>query len=1234
MYTLLAAGEALGKAAQIGAKAAQVGTKAAQTGSKAAAGAKGATGGAGIDLGTIEWILIGMLALVLVIAVVLLWRRYRTNAGPSPVKAPDDPPLVETWNDFIAKLTPKVQGAPTTLVIGDRRAGKTALVERARQGVLTGISSTVDLRLGLSYGDGQITAELATDVLDDAQAEGVRERRALFGRIGWQTPLVVIAIDSSAATASTRGLADLGRRTRVVIDELTSARGRRPWVRLCLTHADVSMPGYVEFLDALGQVTEAPDGNFELPLRPPHLSAEALGESVGTLRPYAMHTLRTPALPAALDVVEHSAPRMVSQLSAMMTPLFTSETGVQAPIFDGVYLAALLDRPRTVGDALEMSPVSPDVTRGRRKLLATRALQGVLAFAVLAGVLALPYVPHKGDIEWAQEEVRAFNSVADATGSSDRPLDSIAKEAADSLWVAINPLWPPLESAYAGTKAELVKSYALALRRAYFLPAARSADIDRRAAALAMLYIDGDAALQEAIGRDPETFARQLGVQRFVVDYGLRFTAEPPPEPPLLPPLIGDVGSRQALTLEWKRFLDGVAGAAVSERLADNQLETLDAAARHLAAGLDHIDTAWTTQTVIVALDERALPVNEWFGQAAVDQPVWLQEQREDLRAITEMVRGTSLAIPDPADKDLLDALADINLIAPPTVSQVIAAEAAGATTGASARSAAPTTAADTTADNATLIDLSVDGVSYRFDMRAWESLTVRSRVNDYIEGFLESVGPSSGDALLVGRQPCRGAIGAAFTSGRGSIFGLPCTYTRKTYEQYVAEPIAAVEPLMDRIEVPEIIRENLWDAIDAALDAYAINYGDALQSYFAGFELHCRSPEALQIDVGRMVAPGSFFVDFMETVAQNAALPETTEARGDITEVVASFAPIARVMEGQKGRYPALQAYLDILASTRPSLASRPRPAPKASAKLIEQLAPIGKLGLEMLTGGQTSPAERVGAWLDQQAMPEDLRGPFLAPIDCAWELGQLEVESVVALAYEREVMAAVRPLFSRFPFNRRAEADATAVQVKAVLGPEGSYRAAFKRIIGPVVREVDAGQYEPLRGLDGAIIKVPEGALELAEFVAQVQSTLWNAEGSPKTITHRIAPQPLPAGGRGRAPTLASLTAGKQVIYGFNQAPTWHDLAVRWGDDDTSSVAVRTASLTDTDERFGALEAGPSDWSYYRLLRLAKVTPLRNGDTELSWTISDSAPSTTPARFHFRDDPWYPFDKTPRVE
>ncbi|MCK6545275.1 hypothetical protein L6R52_05355 [Myxococcota bacterium] len=83
------------------------------------------------------WIAVAAIAVVLVLGVVavLILRAKKTSGdAPRDAKPPAQPPLKRVFARFVAALPKAVRGAPVTLVVGPRRAGKTSVLLAARDG--------------------------------------------------------------------------------------------------------------------------------------------------------------------------------------------------------------------------------------------------------------------------------------------------------------------------------------------------------------------------------------------------------------------------------------------------------------------------------------------------------------------------------------------------------------------------------------------------------------------------------------------------------------------------------------------------------------------------------------------------------------------------------------------------------------------------------------------------------------------------------------------------------------------------------------------------------------------------------------------------------------------------------------------------------------------------------------------------------------------------------------------
>jgi type VI protein secretion system component VasK len=277
------------------------------------------------------------------------------------------------------------------------------------------------------------------------------------------------------------------------------------------------------------------------------------------------------------------------------------------------------------------------------------------------------------------------------------------------------------------------------------------------------------------------------------------------------------------------------------------------------------------------------------------------------------------------------------------------------------------------------------------------------------------------------------------------------------------------------------------------------------------------------------------------------------------------------------------------------------------------------------------------VNRWLDQAAIPQPLRAPFLLPVQCAYRLGLTEVEGAVSRASEGEIVPTTEPFFYRFPFDRTSALDASGVDVQAVLGPKGSFLQTFDAVVRPVVDDLGQGRFAPKTAYPGRTVAVPTDLLDLARFAAQLRSALWTDDGQPRPLALSVQPLPLRSPSGPVTTTLSSLRAGKATVFGFNQTPSWHAVQVTWGAQDTASVALRAnAAGSAGGESYHSIDAGPSDWAFLRLLAQAQTTNSVLGTVTASWSLPVDASGAPPqlVSFSFQSDPWRPFQGAPTLK
>ncbi|UQA56289.1 hypothetical protein [Polyangium aurulentum] len=1163
------------------------------------------------------------------LAIARLKTAPKPAAPPAAAAAPALPkekPLLDVWRAFERGLGDIGRRAPITVVMGERRAGKTSLIQAGQGGRLLGTTDASDRRLGLSFGANQIVQELSGDLLEDARESAHDAIAALFQDIAWRADVVAV-LDPTAPSWTPAGLTELGRLVRRKVDELTRARKHPAHVRVCLTHLDRVAEGFGDLVSSLAAATPGNEGP-QLPLRPSGHDASALARSLRALDPYLPHALRTPSFDSIVRFTsdEGAGPAMLRTLASFLAPLLDDATGVRPPSLGGIYLVALPEgaSPALLGNAFSLDQRAEKDSEGEaRRIDRRRGVRAGAALGGIAAILAMPYLWHWSALGSAGRDVDAFVTRADDQGSDPAAVADAESIAGQRTAAVLDPTWPPLRAAYPERKGQLTSNLLGRMRDRWLLPAARTTDPETRTYAIALLYAERDDEIGATIRGKEALWAARLGVPEQVVGDYLALSearwAETPDLPPVGEPTLGS-------SLDgWYGYLKRLDAALASPKLTPEALAPLVDDAKQLSA---YVRDASTTETLIELTDllrKRGLPVNRWLGDSVSqrDAPEWVNANRAPLEAVLSTVRKSTLGgLPSARGKHLAQLITDLRALAGSA-----AATAAGASTAPSP-SAAPSAAASAEAGAATkpaTYQFVIRDTLFDFDPARWSALLLSSRAAIYVDAFQHD---PTRQSLFFAPGACSRPVGAAAVPGRGPSLSIPCTYTTPIFERDVATPLGALDATLDGVGLPEPERSNFTGYVEKASSEYGAARRAALLAYYDSYRLGSSSASSLASDIRDMISPASFFTDFLANVAQNADIgPQQGPYLEPIGQSLADLAPIVTLMASDKGKHPLLEKYYAILAPLPAALApSGPTAPPAPGAALEERLSPLGKLGLSMVLGGEGSPWEATQKWLDDMAMPSNLRAPFLAPVELAYKFGVSDLERTVARAYESEIAPTTQPLFSRFPFDRSSTEDAPVAEVQAVLGPKGSFWTSFQKIVAPVCVSSGGDRWAARRTPFGPV-KLPAGALATARRVSRLDAALWDDAGKPKPIALQVKPLPLGATGLTRTVTLSSLRAGKVSIFGFNQTPDWQALSFDWTSADTASVAMRTTLTGGGDDRFSALDAGPSAWSFYRLLAKGHAST-----SIVSWSFPADVPGGRPngISFEIRPDPWAPFGTT----
>lgn len=1225
-----------------------------------------------------------VLIVVLVVLLVLWWRR---RAERTPRAAPDRGPSLRRrihtiWREFARSLPLQARHYPTVIVMGEAGVGKSHLIDvhvdwrgqtHQYRPSLTGYTE-----LQLYMGPDVLVHEISAPLLRDDSHEAERALAGLWRRSRRHPATVVVVLNAHAlATASPHGLPgtlpstepDAGKELAQLVRgklHILSARGRRPvHLRLCLTHLD-EIEGFSRFASLLRE------RGHELRIG---TAGQSIGEGelTGALDPFEGHlslALTTCAPEEFREVVAfyQETPALFTALGPFLRSLCGDEPFAPTYRVEGVYLGAL-SRSDHVGNpfAVDSSAVVTGVRRARRRVYATcGAILGTAAVG-----LALLFGWYENRVTDTEKAVAAFDAAARtpqpvawrktsrAAGRDEVVAERTAETAMRDL-AADSVLW--LSQSFLPRKRALHEEFLSAIRNTYLLPRF-SDDADRKQLlyAASLLYAARDTALGDLVRASAAHWARELGLsERMVLDY-VHHSATPWSGLVDLPEDLTRTPSRE-VPRAWVQFLAALERALAQRKLTPEQLASLQAMRPSLSASEDYDMLARIAE--VLSRDSR---LRVELAPLLDIQPAseWVREHYDSLTALVAAVDPASLAVPDVEGwtmAKLLGGLRDVAGAPRPARAQPQATQdntpaatdtatgssadaAAGATAGTAAGATAGTaagsptsaqsasaqgqgTASQTSAPQSASAQppdetytFALTGRTFVFDPDAWTSLLARSRAGILVADFMSDVRASDRSPFF-GERTIWPAAGGGLGSRQGPTGVIPGQYTRPAFTEDVAPVLAAMDAGLPDIAIDQEDADLLDSLLLASITDYAADYRQALEDYYDSFQFDAPIEEELVFELQSIARPSSWFVSFLRTVATHASLP-LGESRfyQPLAENLAPFASLVALMTESEGKYPQLLPYQAIIADLHQALdADSGAGAGDAQAEPTLALSAAGALAYDVVTGKAKSRARDVRAWLTTADIDSQFRDPFLRPVEQVYEIGYANIEEALAQAWQTSFRDPMAALLGKFPFDPRAAQEAAIADVEAWFQPPtGRFWQAFVPLIQPLAVESN-GKWRlrsPLRG--------PAGMMRTINRIARLSSALWNQEGKRTALALGVTPLTLPTEQvRGRAATLAFLKAGSSSVYGFNQKPEQQTLALEWWAQDQASVGVQLRAVEGRRERIYTLDAGPSVWSFLRLL--AKADGTLPG--ELTWkvTVPLGAPLGTRSvsiRFELATDP-----------
>lgn len=446
--------------------------------------------------------------------------------------------------------------------------------------------------------------------------------------------------------------------------------------------------------------------------------------------------------------------------------------------------------------------------------------------------------------------------------------------------------------------------------------------------------------------------------------------------------------------------------------------------------------------------------------------------------------------------------------------------------------------------------------------------------------------------------------------------------YNRASYEQTMKSLLQKLDKALgDDSGLPGPQRQYLTRYVQEEARRYAEKYCAALLVQHRGYVFPGGALSSTRAALLDLVTPTGSLLNHLKVVTDNANL---SGLDGRFTQPLLAclnqLKPLTTVMTASKdGGYPGLKPYADVIAAIVKELDTGKQAEVKEDGKvpaLAELLTPLGRIGLTVLAEQEASPERKVELFLESAGMAGPLAPPFLAPVQHLTRLGLTEVEQSLNQQWESTLLPMVRPLLSRYPFERRGDRETQAIELDVLKPAVGAFWQTFRQVFGPVCVE-QGGVWSPRKWARGSLV-LPNDMLPLVNQLAQLTAALFTRDGARKPLVINIKPLPVQACDAENPATVSFLTLGKSQVFGTNTRPAALAFSLPWWQQEISTVGVefgKGASQRATQ----SIEIADSQWSFFRLLE--RATSSRGVYT---WVLpSDGGRPQCEVRFELENDP-----------
>ncbi|HSS01559.1 MAG TPA: hypothetical protein VLM79_31085, partial [Kofleriaceae bacterium] len=790
-----------------------------------------------LDSWEISWpiavvVAIALVALVVVIWLVLRWRRERAAAPPRQSQPSLAGQLAGAWTWFYRALPPRARHFPTVIVMGDAGTGKSHVIDsrvdwrgQANQ-FLPSASDTPVLQLYL--GRDVVVHELSVPLLRDITPAVRRALARLWRRIGPSVVVVVVVDARAVATTPPNVLRELGQLVRGKIRALPARCRGRVEVRLCLTHLD-QFPGYTDFVSVLGADPDPLD-IAALAAAPANDRAwrEAADELIAKYEPNLAYGLGDLSIEAFAQLLEFYAafPALLTQLAPLPCALAGDGLDEVRYRFSGLYLGSS-DRDRHIGDpfVVNRGAIGVSIDEHRRFHRRASALTAAAGMALVAALMAW----HAASVNAVEHAVTVYGERQAAHDADESHVRRVVGELArmqrgERLW---------LGHAFVERKRVLGERFAKALRDQYLLPKLHAERINRATMlyVVALIYASDRRGMRALIREHIPSWATKLDLTSTVIEAYLDVSRDPYQ--------VAEQFDPEYTGSDWPGYVfDRIKPLYDKPRVTQADLDSLDQDPPQL---YDEREYAVRRQIVDKLSSQLALathpPITKLL-ESPLGASDWVEANIGPLRGIHDAIAVHKLAPTSPSTLGDLAADLERMLGAPPghgPVFEVKRRKNAG-------------------------------DERFVFDVAAWKRKLAASSASATIAGVnarglanpAQAIGFFSDDAA-----PHDVGLGSP---GQGAGIALPGKYTAAAFRQHVAPALDFITGRAGKLGLGDEDAAALEALLRDAITAYAGRYAAALHDYYNSFRFEPGSESVLRFALAGVAQPSSWFFQFAAT--------------------------------------------------------------------------------------------------------------------------------------------------------------------------------------------------------------------------------------------------------------------------------------------------------------------------------------------------------------------------------